>query len=108
MRGVEQHCTSSTTLAVCVVCVVTVPKDDQQSSPPPPSAFSKYRETCKHLVSGACAGAVSRTCVSPLERLKILLQLQPSRPDTAKYGGIIPSLKLIHREEGFRGFYKVQ
>lgn len=29
----------------------------------------------KHIISGGIAGAVSRTCVSPLERVKILLQV---------------------------------
>lgn len=29
----------------------------------------------KHVVAGGVAGAVSRTCVSPLERVKILLQV---------------------------------
>lgn len=29
----------------------------------------------KHIISGGVAGAVSRTCVSPLERVKILLQV---------------------------------
>ncbi|KAL8433850.1 hypothetical protein ACSSS7_003566 [Eimeria intestinalis] len=31
-----------------------------------------------HLVSGAVAGAVSRTATAPLDRLKVMLQLQPS------------------------------
>lgn len=31
----------------------------------------------KHVIAGGVAGAVSRTCVSPLERVKILLQVGP-------------------------------
>lgn len=33
----------------------------------------------KHVISGGVAGAVSRTCVSPLERVKILLQVSPNQ-----------------------------
>ncbi|VVA23734.1 PREDICTED: mitochondrial [Prunus dulcis] len=59
---------------------------------------------CKSLVAGGVAGGVSRTAVAPLERLKILLQVQ--NPHNIKYNGTIQGLKYIWRSEGFRGLFK--
>eukprot|EP00052_Salpingoeca_macrocollata_P003123 m.34321 g.34321 ORF g.34321 m.34321 type:complete len:308 (-) comp13041_c0_seq2:51-974(-) len=67
-----------------------------------------------YLVCGGISGCVSRTLVSPLERLKILAQVQyvalkvdhgAVRP-AKKYNGIFPALRLIYKEEGWLGFYK--
>jgi len=46
----------------------------------------------------------SRTAVAPLERLKILLQVQ--NPHSIKYNGTIQGLKYIWRTEGLRGLFK--
>lgn len=57
----------------------------------------------KHIISGGVAGAVSRTCVSPLERVKILLQIQVRNP---KFSGVGATLIKIGKEEGLRGYFK--
>ena len=54
------------------------------------------------FMSGGVAGAVSRTVVSPLERLKILLQVQTGGSSEYKMG-TWKALKKIWREEGLRG-----
>lgn len=54
------------------------------------------------FISGGMAGAVSRTVVSPLERLKILLQVQ-SGGVTGYESGVWKSLQKIWREEGIKG-----
>ncbi|KAK6129958.1 hypothetical protein DH2020_036352 [Rehmannia glutinosa] len=63
-----------------------------------------FLSICKSLVAGGVAGGVSRTAVAPLERLKILLQVQ--NPHNVKYNGTVQGLKYIWRTEGFRGLYK--
>ena len=57
----------------------------------------------KSLVAGGVAGAVSRTLVSPLERLKLLFQMQGMPP---KYTGVMQGLRLIHKEDGVKGFFR--
>ncbi|KAK0532245.1 hypothetical protein OC834_002674 [Tilletia horrida] len=65
-----------------------------------------------YFVAGGAAGAASRTVVSPLERLKILQQVQPAstsasgaRPRAA-YSGVWQGLVKMWREEGFRGYMR--
>ncbi|KAJ1899659.1 hypothetical protein LPJ66_001966, partial [Kickxella alabastrina] len=59
----------------------------------------------KHLVAGGVSGAVSRTVVSPLERMKILFQVQ-TRGAGASYNGVFGTLAKIWREEGMAGYMR--
>ncbi|XP_057443746.1 mitochondrial adenine nucleotide transporter ADNT1-like isoform X2 [Lotus japonicus] len=73
-----------------------------EDAKPPPT--HRLLSISKSLVAGGIAGGVSRTAVAPLERLKILLQVQ--NPHNIKYKGTIQGLKYIWRTEGFRGMFK--
>ncbi|CAH2069264.1 unnamed protein product [Thlaspi arvense] len=63
-----------------------------------------FLSICKSLFAGGVAGGVSRTAVAPLERMKILLQVQNSH--NVKYSGTVQGLKYIWRTEGIRGLFK--
>jgi solute carrier family 25 phosphate transporter 23/24/25/41 len=59
--------------------------------------------TLKALSAGAFAGALSRTITSPLERLKVLKQVQSHN---SKYDGVGRALVRMYREEGWRAYWK--
>ncbi|KAF9446354.1 mitochondrial carrier [Macrolepiota fuliginosa MF-IS2] len=62
-------------------------------------------EVASYFIAGGCAGAASRTVVSPLERLKIIQQVQP-KGSNSSYNGVWNSLVRMWREEGFKGFMR--
>ena len=57
----------------------------------------------KSLVAGGVAGAVSRTVVSPLERVKLLFQMQGQPP---RYTGVLQAMRVIYREDGLYGYFR--
>ncbi|XP_062430931.1 ADP/ATP translocase 4 [Rhea pennata] len=63
----------------------------------------------KDLLAGGVAAAISKTAVAPIERVKLLLQVQASskqiRADQ-QYKGMIDCLMRIPREQGFFSFWR--
>ena len=64
----------------------------------------------KLLGAGAAAGATTKTCVAPLERIKILFQIQgmmvPKQKNGKGYRNIGHAFRRIYREEGILSFWK--
>ncbi|KAM4664374.1 mitochondrial adenyl nucleotide antiporter SLC25A25 isoform 1-T1 [Discoglossus pictus] len=57
----------------------------------------------RHLVAGGGAGAVSRTCTAPLDRLKVIMQVHASRSNNMS---IVGGFTQMIREGGFRSLWR--
>ncbi|PIO36170.1 hypothetical protein AB205_0167960 [Aquarana catesbeiana] len=57
----------------------------------------------RHLVAGGGAGAVSRTCTAPLDRLKVIMQVHASRSNSMSMAG---GFAQMLREGGYRSLWR--
>ncbi|GJZ77759.1 calcium-binding mitochondrial carrier protein SCaMC-1-like protein isoform X1, partial [Tanacetum coccineum] len=65
-----------------------------------PAGISKHVHASKYLIAGGVAGAASRTATAPLDRLKVMLQVQTTR------AAIGPAVKNIWKEGGILSFFR--
>lgn len=77
--------------------------DSKQIAVARKSTAPSWDQICKSLVAGGVAGGLSRTAVAPLERLKILMQVQGN---DKIYKGVWQGLLHMSKTEGMRGMMK--
>lgn len=79
---------------------------------PPPTIIDilgKWFDGSRMFIAGGTAGAIARTCSAPLDRIKLLFQVQAvasSGTSATAYTGVWQSVMKIYSEEGILAFWK--
>uniref|UniRef100_A0A914WLS4 ADP/ATP translocase n=1 Tax=Plectus sambesii TaxID=2011161 RepID=A0A914WLS4_9BILA len=70
------------------------------------ASTSKQQDFIKGFFAGGVAGAVSKTAVAPIDRVKLVLQLQDASGSVQKCKGIIDCCFRISTEQGLVSFWR--
>jgi solute carrier family 25 2-oxodicarboxylate transporter 21 len=72
-----------------------------------PFATTKSQRMKNDLIAGCAGGTLGTVLNTPLDVVKTRIQSSPGvAGSVAKYVNVLPSLKMIYMEEGFRALYK--
>lgn len=58
------------------------------------------------FVAGGGSGVISKTLIAPLERVKILNQIEGMHQEPPKYKGVFHTLRFVIKEEGFLALFR--
>jgi len=77
----------------------------------PKSAAEKWKELGRDFLIGGSIGAVAKTIMAPVERVKLLMQTQHSNPDVVSgkvqpYTSIGNCFSRVHAEQGLKSFWR--
>lgn len=72
---------------------------------------SKLEQLASDLVVGGSIGAVAKTVMAPVERVKLLMQTQDSNPkvisgEVPRYTGIVDCFRRVNAEQGLLSFWR--
>ena len=76
-----------------------------------PAKKSKLQQLASDLLIGGTVGAISKTAMAPVERVKLLMQTQDSNPDVLsgkvqRYSSIGDCFKRVKAEQGVAAFWR--
>merc|ERR1719237_1897129 len=72
---------------------------------------SKMEQFLSDLAVGGISGAVAKTLMAPIERVKILMQTQDSNPkilsgEEKRYSSLVDCFKRVQAEQGMNAFWR--
>lgn len=88
--------------------VISVETNEKHAEAQPPSdARPRKRSHVKDALAGFCAGAFSKTAVAPIERVKLLLQLQGSLQQSEyRNNSAWGVARTVYKEQGLVAFWR--
>jgi len=86
-------------------------KPSGDKKPSAPAKKSKLEQLASDLLIGGSIGAISKTVMAPVERIKLLMQTQDSNPDVLsgkvkRYASIGDCFRRVSSEQGAKAFWR--